>query len=170
VDHALDASRLLAQAGVDVRLTVVGTGEVEPRLRRAAADGGLADRVTFTGQVTEEEKNRCLRNAHLLVHTSVREGWGLNVIEANAMGTPAIVYPVHGLVDSTVDGQTGLVAKEETPSSVVAAVQELLRTPQRYEELRFQAWERSKSFQWQNVLPPACDWLEAQARGKGSAT
>ena len=42
-----------------------------------------------------------------MVHTSIREGWGLNVIEANAMGTPAIVYPVGGLVDSTVDGPIG---------------------------------------------------------------
>ena len=39
------------------------------------------------------------------------------MIEANAMGTPAVVYPVGGLVDSTVHGQTGLVSEAETPES-----------------------------------------------------
>ena len=38
--------------------------------------------------------------AHVLVATSVREGWGLNVSEAAACGTPAIGYSVPGLVDS----------------------------------------------------------------------
>jgi Glycosyl transferases group 1 len=40
--------------------------------------------VTFTGQLSEEQKNGELRRAHILLHTSMREGWGLNVIEANA--------------------------------------------------------------------------------------
>ena len=64
--------------------------------------------MRFAGRLDDAEKNIELQKAHLLLHTSMREGWGLNVIEANAMGTPAVVYPVGGLVDSTVHGQTGL--------------------------------------------------------------
>ena len=164
VDHALQAARMLLQQGIDTRLTIVGTGEVEAQLRQRANEPALAQSVTFTGQVSEEEKHRALRRAHLLVHTSMREGWGLNVIEANAMGTPAVVYPVGGLVDSTVHGQTGLVTCAETPESVVGSIISLLNNPIEYDRLRVNAWERAKTFAWQKVLPPACEWLEQQAR------
>ncbi len=164
VDHALRATKILLQRGVKAHLTVVGTGEVEAQLKQMASQPELASGVTFTGPLPEEAKDAELRRAHLLIHTSIREGWGLNVIEANAMGTPAIVYPVGGLVDSTVHGQTGLVTGEETPEAVADSVLALLNRPSDYDRLRVTAWERSKTFTWQKVLPPACDWLEDQAR------
>lgn len=164
VDHTLRAVSLLLQQGVETELTVVGTGEEETELRALASQAALRRRVRFAGQLSEEEKNAELRRAHFLVHTSLREGWGLNVIEANAMGTPAVVYPVGGLVDSTLDGQSGIVAPEEAPESVAECLVRLLKTPEKYDRLRVNAWERSKTFVWSRVLPPACDWLEQQAR------
>ncbi len=164
VDHALETARILLQRGIQVHLTVVGTGEVEANLKQTALQPGLKGHITFTGQLPEEEKNAALRKAHMLVHSSIREGWGLNVIEANAMGTPAVVYPVGGLVDSTVHGQTGIVTAEETPASAADCLQALLAQPADYDRLRINAWERSKTFAWNKVLPPACDWLESQAR------
>ena len=83
----------------------------------------------------------------------------------NSMGTPAIVYPVGGLVDSTVDGQTGMVTGEETPAAVADSLMAALkRTPEDYQRLRLNAWNRSKTFQWQQVLPKACEWLESHAK------
>jgi glycosyltransferase involved in cell wall biosynthesis len=90
----------------------------------------------------------------------------LNVLEANALGTPAVVYPVDGLVDSTIAGQTGWIVSDESPEAVARAVGELVRSPAAYGPCRRRAWERSKGFQWESVLGPACDWLEAQARGE----
>src|SRR5438046_3296192 len=124
----------------------------------AAAD--FHGRITFTGQLPESEKNEKLRQAHLLIHTSMREGWGLNVIEANAMGTPAVVYPVHGLVDSTIHDETGIVTAQESPEALADAFVEILRMPEKYHRLRVNAWQRSKTFKWKNVLPIECDWLE----------
>ncbi len=113
VDHAVRALKVLLEKNADVRLTVVGTGGSEKALKQIASDLGIGERVEFTGQLDEPQKNEQLRRAHFLVHTSVREGWGLNVIEANAMGTPAIVYPVDGLVDSTLHNETGLVTSRK---------------------------------------------------------
>ncbi len=165
VDHAIRAYALLRQRGVDARLTVVGSGVIESSLRELAAR--LADRwpVEFTGALPEAAKDARLREAHLLLHTSLREGWGLNVIEANAMGTSAVVYPVAGLIESTLDDQTGIVTPQETPEALAGAIEFLTRDPERYQRHRVAAWERAKTFHWSQVLPPACDWLEAQARG-----
>jgi len=116
--------------------------------------------------LSEAEKNSRLAAAHFLVHTSLREGWGLNVIEANAMGTPAAVYPVGGLVDSTVPGQTGLVAADETPASLAAALAGIAKQPERYADFRRAAWERSKTFAWPQILPQVVRWLEAHAQSR----
>ena len=166
VDHAIRAVKILRQRNVDVRLTIVGTGEVENSLRQLTNESGLKERVEFTGQLDEQKKNEALRQAHFLIHTSVREGWGLNVIEANAMGTPAIVYPVGGLVESTVHDETGILTCEETPESAAEAVLEMTGLPEKYARLRVNAWHRAKMLQWDQVLPPACDWLETLAAAR----
>ena len=168
VDHAIRAAQVLRQRGVDVRLTIVGAGEVERDLQRLAGELGLVECAEFTGLLDERGKNERLRRAHFLLHTSIREGWGLNVIEANAMGTPAIVYPVGGLVDSTLHDETGIVTRGETPESVADSVLEIMKSPEQYARLRVNAWNRSKALQWDRVLRPACDWLESLAAGKTS--
>jgi glycosyltransferase involved in cell wall biosynthesis len=163
VDHAIKALKILLGKNADARLTIVGHGEAEPSLKAIAENLGVGERVEFTGRLDEAGKNEQLRRAHFLVHTSVREGWGLNVIEANAMGTPAIVYRVGGLVDSTLHNETGLVTSEETPAAVAQAALDILTTPDKYDELRVNAWNRSKTFAWNKVVEPVCDWLESQA-------
>ncbi len=163
IDHAIRTIQILQQRNVPAHLTIVGGGDSEPDLKQLAAETGTASAIEFAGKLTETEKNRRLQQAHFLLHTSVREGWGLNVIEANAMGTPAIVYPVGGLVDSTVHGETGMVASHETPEAVADALAETLKSEGKYESLRTNAWHRSKTFAWDQVLPPVCDWLEQQA-------
>jgi glycosyltransferase involved in cell wall biosynthesis len=164
VDHAIRAMKLLADRNVPAQLTVVGGGESKPELEQLTKTLQIEDRVHFTGPLSEEEKNAELRRAHFLIHTSLREGWGLNVIEANAMGTPAAVYPVGGLVDSTVPGQTGLITAAETPESLADALAGIAKNPDLYARYRINAWERSKTFAWPAVLPQMVAWLEARAQ------
>lgn len=166
IDHALLVLAELRRLGLEATLQIVGQGEEEAKLRASAAALSLEPAVSFMGAMAEPAKDALLRDCHFLLHTSQREGWGLNVIEANAMGTPAAVYPVAGLVESTLDNQTGLVARAETPTALAARILEALESPGLYPALRQAAWSRAATFHWSNVLPPACDWLEGCARGE----
>jgi glycosyltransferase involved in cell wall biosynthesis len=163
IDHAVRVMKCLADKNIHATLTIVGTGEMEKQLRQLAADLQIGDRVFFAGPLSEGQKNEQLQRAHFLLHTSLREGWGLNVIEANAMGTPAVVYPVAGLVESTLHDETGVVTHAETPESMADSISEIAKSPEKYALLRVNAWNRSKTLQWNQVLPPACDWLESLA-------
>lgn len=163
IDHAVQTVLELKRRGVPASLVIVGTGETEPALREMVKTLGLGDLVTFAGPLPEGEKDEVLRQSHLLLHTSQREGWGLNVIEANAMGTPAAVYPVAGLIESTLDNETGVVARAETPAALAGRIQELADAPAEYERMRVNAWRRADEFHWSKVLPRACDWLEKMA-------
>ncbi len=160
VDHVIESLRHLRKEGIQASLKIVGDGQERSRLERQAR--GLP--VEFAGRLAEEEKNAALREAHLQLHASVREGWGLNITEGNAMGTPAVVYPVPGLVESTRDRETGWVAEMETPQSLADGVRAALAVPDEYQRWREAGRDRARDLHWDNVLPAACDQLEAWAR------
>lgn len=164
IDHCVKALAILLSRKVWAQLTIIGGGEEEPKLRTLVKELNLSQHVEFPGQLSEAEKDARLREAHLLLHTSIREGWGLNVIEANAMGTPGVVYPVAGLVESTLHQDTGEWTNAETPEALADTLTSLLKRPADYERYRQSAWRRAGTFHWDKVLPLACDWLEQQAK------
>jgi glycosyltransferase involved in cell wall biosynthesis len=164
IDHAVRTLAELRRQKVEATLTVVGGGDMESQLRDLAKSIGLESSVKFTGPLSEQAKNEVLQESHLLLHTSQREGWGLNVIEANAMGTPAAVYPVAGLIESTLDNKTGVVARAESPEMLAERIIDLVKNPEVYQRLRVNAWNRAKTFHWSKILPEASDWLEEMAR------
>ena len=166
VDQAIRAIHCLRELRIDAQLRIVGTGVVEAQLQQLANELNLSDRIQFTGSLAETEKDRFLREAHFLLHSSQREGWGLNIIEANAMGTPAIVYPVAGLTEATLHEETGLVTEAETPEAMARSIAAAFQAPERYQYYRLNAWRRAKTFHWSVVLPKACDWLESRACGQ----
>lgn len=94
-EDTIRAFARLRGARPDARLWIIGTGPQLERLRAGAHPG-----VELLGRVSSEERANRLARAHVLVSTSVREGWGLNVSEAAVFGTPSIGYAVPGLVDS----------------------------------------------------------------------
>lgn len=166
VDHAIRAVAVLRDRGISTELTIVGEGSELPALKALVGRMALRDVIRFAGYQPESEKLRHLENSHLLVHPSVREGWGLNVIEANAMGTPAVVYPVGGLVDSTVHGKTGCVAAVETPESLAESVMWMVSDAVRYDGIRVASWQRAATFRWGAVVPPVVSFLEKLAVGQ----
>jgi len=80
----------------DLKVWMIGGGPQLDSLRRSAPDG-----VHYLGRVSEDDKIRRMAAAHGHVATSIREGWGLVVSEAAAVGTPTISYDAPGLRDST---------------------------------------------------------------------
>jgi len=117
----LDAHRILVGRRPDAQLWFIGDGPDLPRLRREA-DG--VPGVSVLGRVDQEEKARRLAAAWALASTSVREGWGLVVSEAAAMGTFSVGYRVPGLVDS-VTAADGVVC-DGTPAALADALHEHL--------------------------------------------
>jgi glycosyltransferase involved in cell wall biosynthesis len=90
-----------------------------------------------------------LARAWVLVNPSVREGFGLNVLEANALGTPCVAYDVAGLRDSIIDGRTGLLVKENGDVTKLAeAMIKVLGDGALRKALSENALEYCKSFSW----------------------
>jgi glycosyltransferase involved in cell wall biosynthesis len=90
------------------RLVIAGQGPERERLAAAAGPD-----VELLGAVSEEEKQRLLHEAWLLVHPAMHEGWGAVILEAAAAGTPALGFDVPGVRDSIRHDETGLLVASE---------------------------------------------------------
>jgi glycosyltransferase involved in cell wall biosynthesis len=86
--------------------------------------------------------------AHCLLVPSVREGWGLVVIEANSVGTPAVGYDIPGIRDSIRAGSTGRLAVAGDPESLAEQALTLIADSEVYEGTRLAALAWAESFSW----------------------
>ncbi len=90
------------------RLVIAGGGPELQRLRELAGPG-----AEVVGPVSEEEKQRLLASAWMLVHPALHEGWGIVVMEAAAHATPTLGFDVPGVRDAIVPDVTGVVVDDE---------------------------------------------------------
>lgn len=118
-------------------------------LRRIAASEYTQD-IKYLGSVNEAKKTELMQKSHLILVTSVKEGWGLIVTESNSQGTPAAVYNIDGLRDSVLNGKTGVLTTKNNPASLAREVVVLLQNNVRYAELRSAAWKSSRRFTSEN--------------------
>lgn len=113
VEHALEVLARLLPDHPGLRLHVIGDGWWHPQLTAHVEQLGVRDAVTFHGFVSDIDKHRLLAGCQLLLAPSVKEGWGLMVVEAAQHGVPAIAYRhAGGLAESIHDGLTGLLVDD----------------------------------------------------------
>jgi len=129
-------------------LTIAGFGDESGSLKDLANELGISKSVHFAGKVSESKKLNLLSRSWICVQPSSFEGWGITVIEANASGTPVIASNVHGLVDSVVDGRTGLLVPPRNPKILAATIIDLLNDKRYLKELSQNAYNWSQSFSW----------------------
>lgn len=111
----------------ELHVDIAGTGPSQDALAAQVEQAGLGDVVTLHGRVSDERRNELLARAWLTVSPSVAEGWGLSIVEANALGLPSCAFAVPGLRDSIRHGATGWLTPEggDLQSSVLQALEQL---------------------------------------------
>ncbi|MDI6851297.1 MAG: glycosyltransferase family 4 protein [bacterium] len=92
-----------------LKVEIVGDGDARKGLEELVKKYGLSDVVKFTGYVSENVKSEKLRSAWLVINTSPKEGWGIVVMEAQASGTPVIVFDSPGLREAVKNNFSGFV-------------------------------------------------------------
>jgi glycosyltransferase involved in cell wall biosynthesis len=150
IDVLLDAIARLAKSHPDVRLAIVGRGSARAGLERRAEKLGLAERVVFPGFVTDAERDVWLARARVCVCPSEKEGFGLTVIEANAVGTPNVASDAPGLRDTVRDGETGFLVPAGDATALADRVATLLADDALAERMSQAALAWSRHFDWES--------------------
>jgi glycosyltransferase involved in cell wall biosynthesis len=142
-DHAVRVFKIVKEKFQNAELWIIGDGPFRKELERIAGEG-----VKFFGGLPNEGRRRLLAKAWVLVNPSVREGWGLNVIEANALGTPCVAYDVAGLRDSVRNGETGMLVPNGDVEALANAIIKVLSDYGLREKLSRNAIKWAGRFRW----------------------
>jgi len=115
-----------AQGGGGRLLRILGSGPCEAQLRDRARELGIEEQVVFEGFVQTARVSECLGQALCLILPSIEEQFGLVVIEAMAMGVPALVSVNAGAVDTMIDnGVNGWIVDPHSPRALAFAMSRL---------------------------------------------
>lgn len=148
VELALQAVAQLRQRHPGMVLHVVGHGYWHDELVACAERLGVTDAVRFHGFVAEEVKDALLASAWVNLLPSLKEGWGLAIVEAGALGVPSVAFrEASGTTESVLDGRTGYLVDDL--AGLVAATEALLADPVLRKELGEAAREFAEGFSWE---------------------
>lgn len=164
IDTMLHAMALLSDRFPDVGILVIGRGGDQQRLESIASELGLRERTQFTGFVSAEERDALLASSRVCVCPSEKEGWGLTVIEANALGVPVVATDAPGLRDSVREGQTGFLVPGGDVPALANRIGRLLEDDVLYARMSEAATAWARRFDWDLAADEFADALRALRR------
>jgi glycosyltransferase involved in cell wall biosynthesis len=163
VELAIDAVAALVEDFEDVALDVIGGGDWMDPLVEHARKLGVSDRVVFHGHVSDDQKHALLSHAAVLAMPSIKEGWGLTILEAGYHAVPTVAFRyAGGTQESVQDGHTGLLVDDD--EAFIDGLRHLLTKTDERAKLGAAAREFALRFDWDRTGNELTDLVERVAR------
>jgi glycosyltransferase involved in cell wall biosynthesis len=144
----LKTAKRVLELEKDVKFVVAGCGEMLPRLIDQAVEMGIANKVLFTGKLTEDEVKHIYRIASIYVMPSVSEPFGITALEAISAKTPTIVSKASGVSEAFQNCfKVDYWDIDETANKIIA----LLRYPPLRQTIVENGTQEIKLFTWDRV-------------------
>ncbi|HEY4607813.1 MAG TPA: glycosyltransferase [Ilumatobacteraceae bacterium] len=121
------------------------------RLVTVARHDGVADRVLFTGGLSQSAVAAWMRSADAVIAAPWYEPFGIVPVEAMACGVPVIGSAVGGLLDTVADGRTGFLVEPRDPEAIADRVNFLLTHPRVRARMSRAAIARAAVYQWPRI-------------------
>jgi len=133
----------------EMRLVIIGDGPEKKVLQDQCAELGIAECVTFTGELPFEEVPVYLKAADLFVFASLTETQGLVTMEALAAGLPVVAVDASGTRDIVDNGEQGFLVSND-PDALADAINQLLDSSQKMKKFKRNAIKKSKAYDMKN--------------------
>ena len=140
--YLLDAARLLKNDFPNLRVVVIGDGELRHDLEAQAKTLDITDNVIFTGLRSYHEAMCLLSGMDVFVFPSLWEGFGLVLLEAMALKKPIVASNVSAIPESVLDGKTGLIVPPRQAEAIAEALRALLRDFEKAEKMGVAGFQR----------------------------
>lgn len=121
----------LKETRPEIRVAIVGAGELEEETRQLCRELGLEDNVRFLG--FQSNPMKMLSDSRVLVLTSRWEGTPMCALEAMALGTPVVSTPTDGMKDLIQSGENGYLS--DADETLAAAIEGMLQDPAKREAI-----------------------------------
>lgn len=158
IDTTIEVVARLAEEFPDLHYAVVGRGSHEEGLRSLAVELGVADRIHFLSDVSDEELPAAYAMADIYLGLSREsgldaEGFGISLLEAASTGLPVVAGASGGIADAVVAGETGILVDPLDIEAAADTVRHLLADPALAARLGAAGRDRVvRGFTWPRVV------------------
>jgi len=149
----LEAMKILGDKGRNIRLDVIGDGEMRSGYERYARTIGLGDKVIFHGSLQGQVLAEEYKKAGIFVLPTSNDSQPLVLLEAMASGLAIISTRIGGIPKMVADGKEALLISPKQPQLLAESIVRLLDDEDLRQRLGKNARERAvEAFDWQNRL------------------
>jgi glycosyltransferase involved in cell wall biosynthesis len=139
-----------------------------PVIRAAARKSSVADRIHFTGFVSDEDLLRLYGACDLSVYPSFYEGFGLPILEAMACGRAVACSNTSAMPE--VADSAALLFDPRSDDELVLAMRDLLLNPELRSRMERLGAQRAAIFSWESTAAKTLDlYYEIAGQKKGNA-
>jgi glycosyltransferase involved in cell wall biosynthesis len=125
----LEAIAPLVQQGIDLKLVLVGDGEMRSVIEQTINRLNLQNHVEITGWASNDTVKQHILEARALVLPSFAEGLPVVLMEALALGRPVVTTYIAGIPELVVPGESGWLVPAGDVPSLTTAIQDVLNSP-----------------------------------------
>lgn len=154
IEHAIRAFQIVKETVPNIHLVIIGKREKKYDSYYQDINTSIQNdnKITIITNADEEEKLHWLKESHILLMPSKKEGYGIAILEAAACGTPAIGYNVPGTRDAIIDNKTGLIADQENPKSLAACIEKILTNLGTFNQLQKEGFTNARQKQKRHTI------------------
>ncbi len=142
--YLIEAAAEVLRLEPETTFVLIGDGPLRDSLQQQAQELGIGEKVVFTGFVTDV--HAALAALDIVVLPSLREGFGLALVEAMAAGKPVVATKVGGMIELARHERSALMVYEADSPALAQAILRLIREPELAQQLAAQAKEDSARF------------------------
>ena len=134
------------------KLIIAGKGGFVDELKKQANYLGIADRIFFTGFISDEKRNKLYQVANVAVFPSLYEPFGIVALEAMATETPVVVSDVGGLGGIVEHNHNGMKVEPNNPYQLARTVKHVLNKTKKAQKMAENGFELvKKDYTWDNI-------------------
>jgi glycosyltransferase involved in cell wall biosynthesis len=161
IDHLIQAVKIASAKIGKLKLIVAGKGDAEVymELRSLAHQLGL-EVVEFYGEVDEKVRDELFQKAWVYAIASMKEGFGISVLEAQSFGLPVVAYAVPGILDSVVHMKSGILVRDGDVQAFAEALTRICSDEALREKLSKGAIENAEKYDWNKSANDFLEMLE----------
>ena len=127
VEYLIKAFNLLIKKNIrNIKMHIVGKGSLEKKLKRMVKDYNIGDKIKFYGHIPHHNIVSHYQKLSIFVCPSLRESFGVSVIEASALSIPVIANKVGGLKEVVRHGKTGYLIDTTNPKQLADYIEKLI--------------------------------------------
>ncbi len=135
----------------DLLILIVGDGSERKNLESLVEKLNLKEKVRFLGEISNEKIPEHLAAADCFVLSSLKEGFGIVILEAQAAGIPVIATRVGGILDLIEGEKTGILVAPYNSEEIAGAIAKIYSNPDFRQSLVQNAKINLEKYNWQNI-------------------